>query len=82
MRHIGSRRRGFSIQALLRRATIGLRCCARRMAGFFKAATGELGRLNAVGIPRSGGENHTRRERAAMARKALTERHQGRTRCC
>lgn len=82
MRHIGSRRRDLSIQALLRRATIGLRCCARRMAGFFKAASGELGRLNAVGIPPSGGGNHTRRERAAMARQALNERYRGRARCC
>jgi hypothetical protein len=82
MRHIGSRRRGFSIQALLRRAAIGLRCCARRMTGFFKAASGELGRLNAVGIPPGGGGNHTRRERAAMARKALSERYRGRARCC
>jgi len=83
MKQMNSRRhRDFSIRALLRRATIGLRCCTRRIAGFFKAATGELRRLNAVGFPETGGGNHTRRERAAMARKALADRYQGHSRCC
>jgi len=84
MKRMNSRhlRRDFSIQALLRRATIGLRCRARPMAGFFKAATSELRRLNAVGLPEMGGGNLTRRERAAAARKALADRYQGHSRCC
>ncbi len=82
MRHIGSRHRGFSIRAIVRRVAIASRIRARRIREFVKAVSADLRRLNALGIPQGGGGNHTRRERAAMARKALSERYRGHTRCC
>jgi hypothetical protein len=83
MKQMNSRhRRRWSIQGLVRRANTELGSRIKDMAGFFKAATGELRRLNAVGFPERGGGNHTRRERAAMARKALADRYQGHSRCC
>ena len=74
--------RRLSIRALVRRANTELGSWMKDMAGFFKAATAELRRLNAVGFPETGDGNHTRRERAAMARKALADRYRGHSRCC
>ena len=75
-------RRRLSIQWLVRRANTELGSWMKDLAGFFKAAAGELRRLNAVGFPETGGGNHTRRERAAAARKALADRYRGHSRCC
>jgi hypothetical protein len=40
----------------------------------------ELSRLNSLGVEQPGAAS--RRQRASMARKELTQRYQGRTRCC
>jgi hypothetical protein len=64
------------------RAPSTLGCCAQWTVALFKAVIGELGRLNAVGLAERGAGKHSRRERAAMARKELADRYRNHCRCC
>lgn len=82
MRPIGACRRGFSIPTIVRHVAIATRIRARRIGEFLKAASAEIRRLNALGIPEGGGADLTRRQRSAIARRALSERYCGHTRCC